>query len=77
MAIYRHIDLKKYMNLKYENGFFIKSTLIFVFALFFYYYNNLYTNIFSLIVVCIYSFITNKDFLKSSFNTVKSKIKHS
>ena len=77
MAIYRHIDLKKYMNLKYEKSFFIKSTLIFIFAIFFYYYNNLYTNIFSLIVVCIYAFITNLDFLKSSFNTVKGKIKHS
>ncbi len=77
MAVYRHIDLKKYMNLKYEKGFFIKSTLIFIFALFFYYYNNLYTNVFSLIVVCIYAFITNKDFLKSSLNTVKGKIKHS
>ena len=75
MVIYRHIDLKKYMNVQYEKGFFVKSFLIFAFAIFFYYYNHLYTNIFSLVVVCIYAFFTNKDFLKSSFDTIKHKIK--
>lgn len=76
MFIYRHVDLKKYVNIKYEKGLFIKSALIFTFAIFFYYYNNLYTNILSLVVVCIYAFLTNRIFLKSSFNTIKNKIKH-
>ena len=74
MVLYRHIDLKKYVNIKYESGFFIKSFLIFTFAIFFYYYNHLITNIISLIVVCIYAFISNYSFLKESFLTIKNKI---
>ena len=76
MFIYRHFDLKKYVNIQYEKGFFLKSFLIFVFALFLYYYNHFYTNLFSLIVVCIYAFLTNKEFLQKSFLTIKNKIKH-
>ena len=76
MMLYRHIDLKKYMNLRYEKGFFISSFLIFTFSLFFYYYNHFYTNIFSLVVVCIYAFYTNRKFLKTSLFTIKNKIKH-
>ncbi len=76
MFIYRHIDLKKYMNLKYEKGLFIKSFLITVFAFVFYYYNHFYTNIFSLIIVCIYAFVTNRKFLLDGYLTIKKKIKH-
>ena len=76
MFFYRHIDLKKYVNIQYEKGLFLKSFCIFIFAIFFYYYNQWYTNIISLIVVCIYAFLTNYDFLKSSFLTIFHKIKH-
>lgn len=76
MVLYRHIDLKKYVNIQYEKGLFLKSFLIFALAILFYYYNHFYTNIFCLIVVCIYAFITNKEFLNKSFQTIKKKIKH-
>ncbi|MBP5679011.1 MAG: oligosaccharide flippase family protein [Bacilli bacterium] len=76
MFFYRHIDLKKYVKIQYEKGLFLKSFCIFIFAIFFYYYNQWYTNIISLIVVCIYAFLTNYDFLKSSFLTIFHKIKH-
>ncbi len=76
MFFYRHLDLKKYVKIQYEKGFFFKSFCIFVFAIFFYYYNNWICNIVSLIVVCIYAFITNYSFLKSSFLTVKQKLIH-
>jgi len=76
MFFYRHIDLKKYMNIQYEKGFFLKSFLIFLFAIGLYYYNHFYTNLLSLIVVCIYAFLTNRKFLWDSFLTIKNKIKH-
>ena len=76
MVLYRHIDLKKYVKIKYENGFFIKSFLIFTFAIVLYYYNHLYTNIISLVIVCIYAVVSNKTFLRDSFLTIKNKIKH-
>lgn len=75
MVVYRHFDMKKYVNIKIEKNLIIKSTLILIFSIVFYYINNLYLNIFSLIVVVIYAFISNKQFLKDSYNTILGKIK--
>ena len=76
MFIYRHIDLKKYVHIQYEKGLFIKSFLAFSFAIILYYYNHLITNIICFIVICIFAFLTNYKFLKSSFLTITNKIKH-
>lgn len=75
MVLYRHIDLKKYIKIKFEKGLLIQSFLIFTFSIVLYYINNLYLNIFSLIIVCVYAFITNRKFLLDSFNLIKNKIK--
>lgn len=75
MVLYRHIDLKKYIKIKFEKGLLIQSFLIFTFSIILYYINNLYLNIFSLIIVCVYAFITNRKFLLDSFNLIKNKIK--
>lgn len=75
MMIYRHFDLKKYINITYEKGLLIKTILIFTFAIVIYYQRNLYLDILSLIVVVIYSILMNKDFLSSSFHVVLSKMK--
>ena len=77
MMAYRHIDIKKYVNIKLEKGLIIKSILIFTFTITLYYINNIYLNILNLIVVCIYSILTNKKFLLDSLNTFKQKIKRS
>ena len=65
MMVYRHIDLKKYVNIKYESGLIIKTFLIFTFSIILYYQKNMILNIINLIVVVIYAFIMNKDFLNS------------
>ena len=70
MMVYRHIDLKKYVNIKFEDGIIIKTIILFVFTIFLYYYNNIYMNILNLIVVCIYSFFMNKGFINSTLNSV-------
>lgn len=75
MMLYRHFDLKKYVNIKLESGLIIKSILIFTFAIILYYQHNLYLNIFNLVVVCLYAYLSNKEFLKSSYKTVLRKIK--
>ena len=75
MMLYRHIDLKKYVNIKLENGLVIKSILIFTFSIILYYQHNLYLNIINLVIVSLYAYITNKEFLKSSYKTVLNKIK--
>ena len=75
MMLYRHIDLKKYVNIKLESGLVIKSVLIFTFATILYYQHNIYLDILNLLVVCIYAYITNREFLKSSYKTVLDKLK--
>ena len=76
MFLYRHFDLKKYVTITYQKGFFIKSTLIFLFAIVLYYYNHFLTNLLSLVVVCTYAFVSNFDLLKSGYLFLKKKIKH-
>ena len=73
MMIYRHIDLKKYINIKYESGLIIKTILIFTFSIVLYYQKNMILNIINLIVVIAYAFIMNKDFLNSGKKLFLSK----
>ena len=75
MMMYRHFDLKKYVNIKVEKTFIIKTLLIFTFSITLYYINNLYLNILNLIVVCIYAYLINRSFLKSSSKTILNKLK--
>ena len=74
MMVYRHFDLKKYINITYEKGLVIKTVLIFTFAIIIYYQRNLYLDILSFVVVVIYSILMNKDFLLASWNTVVNKL---
>lgn len=75
MMVYRHFDLKKYVHIQIEKGLILKTILIFTFAIFFYYQNKFITNIFSLLVVCLYAFLLNYSFLISSYKTVLNKFK--
>ena len=75
MLLYRHFDLKKHVNITFEKGLLLKSVLIFTFAIVIYYQRNLILDIISLVVVCIYSFVMNKEFLNSCFKTILSKFK--
>ena len=73
MMLYRFIDLKKYMTIKYEKGLFIKTILIFNFLIILYYQNNLILNIINLLVVVIYAIILNKNFLVFSKKIITNK----
>ena len=77
MMIYRHFDLKKYVNIKFEKGLIIKSLLIYSFSISLYYVNNIYLNILNLVIAIIYAFIFNKNFLLDIKNVVLKKFKHS
>lgn len=75
MMVYRHFDLKKYFNIKYEKGLFVKSILIFTFAIVLYYQRNIYLDILNLVVVSIYAFLLNKKFLFDTFGSIIKKLK--
>lgn len=73
MMVYRHIDLKKYINIRIERGLILKTILIFTFAIILYYQNNLFFDIINLLVVCSYAFLLNKNFLLASCKTIMKK----
>lgn len=79
MAIYRHYDLKKYVNIKYEKGLIIRSTIAFAIVIYIYYINSVYMNIVSIIIATCYVFLFNKDvinylldFIKQKFNMLRN-----
>ncbi len=74
MMVYRHIDLKKYVHIRLEKGFILKTICIFTFSIYLYYQNNIYLNILNLTVVCIYSLWLNYSFLLSSWKTITDKV---
>lgn len=75
MMVYRHIDLKKYINIKIERGLIIKTLLIFTFSIILYYQNSLFLDIINLLVVCCYTFLLNRDFLVVSSKTILKKFR--
>lgn len=75
MAIYRHFDLKKYVNITIQKKLLIKVLIMFVLISISYYINNIYLNIFSLIVVCLDAYFLNKNILSASLKTILGKIK--
>ena len=74
MMLYRHFDLKKYVNIKIEKGLIIKTILILIFATTLYYQRILLLDIINLIIVCIFAFLLNKKFLLSSYKTFINKL---
>ncbi len=75
MMVYRHIDLKKYVNIKLSKGLVINSIIMFSYSIFLYYQHDLFLNILNLGVVIIYAYLINKKFLHSTINTILGKLK--
>ena len=75
MAIYRHFDLKKYVNIKIQKKLLIKVLMMFILISITYYINNIYLNILSLILVCLDAYFLNKNILLASLKTILGKIK--
>ena len=76
MMLHRHIDIKKYVKITYENNLFIKIIGMFIFTIFIYYQKNIVLNVINLIVVIIFAFSSNKQFLLGTFNSLVRKVKH-
>ena len=75
MMIYRHFDLKKYVNIKFQKGVLINTVIIFTFSICLYYSHNLYLNIVNLVVVCIYSYVMNRSILQDGKRLIFKKLK--
>ena len=73
MSLYRHIDLKKYMNLKINFNKIIIFTLMYSVSMGLYLYNDLYLNVLNFTVSIIYSLITSKDIIIYSYKRIRIK----
>lgn len=73
MMVYRHFDLKKYVNISYQKWVVVLTLFMFIMSFFCYYLNNLCLNIICLIVVVIYSIVLNKNVIVGVFEMVLRK----
>lgn len=68
MAIYRYIDVQKYVKIKLDKLMLAHMTLVFTVSIYLYYKNNTILNVLNLIIMLIYTYYYNK---KTIINTVK------
>lgn len=75
MAIYRFIDVQKYVKIRIEKRFVIISVPIIILILYIYYIRNFYLCIFGLLISIIFALNFNKKILKKIISIVLSKTK--
>ncbi len=77
MSIYRIMDInKKYFKIKIDKSLIIKTLIVLVIVLPLYYINNIYLNIFSLLVAILFAWNINKNSFEIIINFFKRKIKN-
>lgn len=74
MAIYRYADVQKFVKIRVDKKFIIMSFIMMPILLISYYINNIYLNIFMLIIVCLYALLTNLKTLNIVFEFIKKKL---
>lgn len=73
MAIYRYIDIKKYLKIKLNFKKILVFFIVFFISSALYFVNNLYASILNLLFVIAFCIILNKSFLITAFYKVKNK----
>lgn len=74
MAIYRYVDVQKYIKIKIDKKFLIVAFIMMPILLISYYINNLYLNIVMVLIVCLYALITNLKTLNIVLDFIKKKL---
>lgn len=64
MMVYRYIDIRKHINIKFSRGIILSTFLMLVFLFITYYTNNIILNIIALLITIVYAVVINWDFLK-------------
>ena len=76
MSVYRLYDIrKKYFKITVDKSLIIKTIIVLLIILPAYYINNLYFNIFSLLLVVVFAWDLNKNSIKPILNMVRNKLK--
>lgn len=74
VALYRQIDLKKFVMIKFNKLNLSINILMSILALLAYYYNHQITNIISLIIVVLYAIVINRKFICLIIKEVRKKV---
>lgn len=77
MGIYRLYDVKKYIKIKLDKSFILKTLLMIPILFISYYINNLYLNIIIILITILYAWLINKDSISLIINMIKGKFKKS
>jgi O-antigen/teichoic acid export membrane protein len=72
MAIYRHYDMKKYVNLQYKSGLLLKIAAAYILAIAFYYWNTELGNIINAIIAMTVAYTFNKDTVSGLLSIIKN-----
>ena len=75
MMVYRHFDLKKYVNITIDKKLIIESIVMYTITLIIYFQKSLILQGICLVFVCIYAFITNYGILSSTYKSIIGTIK--
>lgn len=75
VAIYRYIDVQKYVIMKFYKTTIIYNIAMFIISLITYYVGNLYMNIINIIIVCLYAVLLNKNMIYSTIDAIRLKIR--
>lgn len=74
MAIYRYIDVQKYVKIKLDKLMIAHMTLVFTVSIYLYYKNNTILNVLNLIIMLIYTYYYNKEIIINTLKTVRNKV---
>ncbi|MBQ6477346.1 MAG: oligosaccharide flippase family protein [Bacilli bacterium] len=75
MMLHRYIDLKKYMKITFDKKSIMMLISIFILSMILYYQNNMILNIINLVMCLVFSYLLNKNFIKTSGKTILKKFK--
>lgn len=73
VAAYRSLDVRKYVNLRFSPGFYVKCIVIMLFPTISYYINNQILNCVMLFVVAVAAVILNRDIIMRVLKMVKHR----
>lgn len=76
LAIYRYIDVQKYMKIKLNYKILCSLIILFILMNMVYYYNNIYFNIVMFAIIVCYFLLINKKIINESVKVLRKKIKY-
>ena len=76
LAIYRYIDVQKYVKVKIPIKNIVVNSIIFILAVVLYLYNNIALNVINLLLCILYAIIVNKELLIEFKKVIGKKVKN-